>query len=507
MSGARESLRINFVLPPSATISGGPLAILEYAKRFSALGHSVSITTLPDCYWAGDNPFPWFEFKGPIHYKTLRNVAAKSMEAVSPTDLKALSKAILAAHGPSGLMEVLMQSAPAVADRSPFEFLLRELTTWMHTIESMPDCDLNIATWWSTAFAVYYSRKGRPVYFMQHNEELFYPLQPDTVLQRLLVRMTYGLPLNKVANSSWLQQFMAKVYRQDIPYSTNGLALEDFTPAAKTSERDSIIRVVTYASPQEWKGFPDACAAMERVLAKHGARVQWHVFGYRYPALTESNSHAPYVYHPKLSFAELGRLYATSDIALCPSWYESFPLPPLEAMASGTAVVTTRLGTEDYAFNEQNALVVAPRDIEAMSAAVMRLIEDEGLRARLAAAGRQTAGNFAWDRAVAEREKILLAIHRGATGYDVAESARPSLADVARVEAGASIAGGKGETGLFWQDDKLYLLQNGVKRHVVNQEVVNDLLDREIAYLEVDDLTIARSPLGMPVSSVADLAY
>ena len=36
-------------------------------------------------------------------------------------------------------------------------------------------------------------------------------------------------------------------------------------------------------------------------------------------------------------------------------------------MASGTAVVTTDYGTEDYAFHEKNALVIGSRDVKAIS--------------------------------------------------------------------------------------------------------------------------------------------
>jgi len=41
--------------------------------------------------------------------------------------------------------------------------------------------------------------------------------------------------------------------------------------------------------------------------------------------------------------------------------YESFPLFPLEAMACGLAVITTAPGTEDYAVNQENCLVVEPK--------------------------------------------------------------------------------------------------------------------------------------------------
>ena len=57
-----------------------------------------------------------------------------------------------------------MTSAP----RQAAVALLPEMLLWPRLIDAMPECDLNIATLWSTAYAVYFSRKGKPVYFMQH---------------------------------------------------------------------------------------------------------------------------------------------------------------------------------------------------------------------------------------------------------------------------------------------------------------------------------------------------
>ena len=62
-------MRINFVLLPAPKITGGPLAILEYAERLQQRGHEVSITTSPPFSWNGaDSPFPWFKFTGELHY-------------------------------------------------------------------------------------------------------------------------------------------------------------------------------------------------------------------------------------------------------------------------------------------------------------------------------------------------------------------------------------------------------------------------------------------------------
>jgi glycosyltransferase involved in cell wall biosynthesis len=278
--------------------------------------------------------------------------------------------------------------------RTASETVAADTWLWPRLIQAMPDCDINIATFWSTALPVYLSGKGKPVYFMQHYEEVFYPPEPEFITQRLGARSSYSLPIYKIANSSWLQKLIHERFGQNIPFSNNALAIGDFNPGPKLSDNDGKIRIITYSRPEQWKGLADAVAAMEIVGKRSFKPVEWNVFGYRHSKLPPDNLFFPYKFHPKLPFHDLAALYSASDIALCPSWYESFPLPPLEAMASGTAVVTTNLGTEDYAFDGKNAVVVDSRDIEKMAAAILRLIENPALRQRLSREGRATAEHF-----------------------------------------------------------------------------------------------------------------
>ena len=92
-----------------------------------------------------------------------------------------------------------------------------------------------------------------------------------------------------------------------------------------------------------------------------------------------------------------------------PSWYETFPLPPLEAMACGSAVVATALGTEDYAFDGKNSRVVQPRNPEALAEALLSIAQDPAFALRLAQAGLKTAAEHTWEKAVPKLEAILQA--------------------------------------------------------------------------------------------------
>jgi glycosyltransferase involved in cell wall biosynthesis len=80
---------------------------------------------------------------------------------------------------------------------------------------------------------------------------------------------------------------------------------------------------------------------------------------------------------------------AIFDIALLSSDYEGTPLSVIEYMAAGKPVVATRVGgVPDLVEDGVHGLLVAPRDTEALARAVVRLLRDPSLRARMGVAAR-----------------------------------------------------------------------------------------------------------------------
>lgn len=97
-------------------------------------------------------------------------------------------------------------------------------------------------------------------------------------------------------------------------------------------------------------------------------------------------------------FAELPQLYAAASAFLFPSLYEGFGLPPLEAMACGTPVVSSNAASLPEVLGEA-ALYVDPNDVEGWAEAVRRVVEDEVLARELRARGLQRAACFRWEDA------------------------------------------------------------------------------------------------------------
>jgi glycosyltransferase involved in cell wall biosynthesis len=116
-----------------------------------------------------------------------------------------------------------------------------------------------------------------------------------------------------------------------------------------------------------------------------------------------------------ISDDELARNYGQAEVAVVPSLYEGFSLPAIEAMACGVALVATTGGAlpEVVGTDGVTGLLVPPDDPGALAGAIARLLDDNELRARLGAAGRERVlGRFTWQvtaKGTSEQYRALLA--------------------------------------------------------------------------------------------------
>lgn len=110
-----------------------------------------------------------------------------------------------------------------------------------------------------------------------------------------------------------------------------------------------------------------------------------------------------------IGFADDGDLPALYSEALClafPSLYEGFGLPILEAMACGTPVITSNVSSMPEAAGDA-ALLIDPYDVNALTDALRRIMEDSTLRDALVQRGYAQAARFSWEAAARQ----LLAVY------------------------------------------------------------------------------------------------
>jgi glycosyltransferase involved in cell wall biosynthesis len=95
--------------------------------------------------------------------------------------------------------------------------------------------------------------------------------------------------------------------------------------------------------------------------------------------------------------------YNSHSIFIFPSLSEGFGLAPIEAMALGLACVTTQTGVgSDWIEDGRHAVVVTMASSEHLARGILKLMEDDALRGRIAREGQKLAKSFTLQRCVNE---------------------------------------------------------------------------------------------------------
>jgi glycosyltransferase involved in cell wall biosynthesis len=106
-----------------------------------------------------------------------------------------------------------------------------------------------------------------------------------------------------------------------------------------------------------------------------------------------------------VSHQTLAALYRLAAAFVFPSLYEGFGLPPLEAMASGTPVITSNVSSLPEVVGDA-ALLIDPYEPAAIADAMQRVLDDTALADDLRRRGLVRARTFSWERSIARVREI-----------------------------------------------------------------------------------------------------
>lgn len=246
---------------------------------------------------------------------------------------------------------------------------------------------IKIATWWETGQIVWLAsvQAGIPVNLVQEFETWFYPDQPDS---RSAVVASYRKEFLYTTIAEYQQGELREVgvEARYIPAGYDDSLFRPITDVARSP--DTVLAVGRSFFQKNLK------MTIEAWTALGDSRPNLLLYGSEPDVLTDERL----VYEVRPSNERVNELYNSATIFIQTSRHEGFSLPILEAMAAGCAVITTDShGNRGFCDDGVNCLMVELDDVGALSAAITRLLNDEPLRARLAAAGLETAKLYTWD--------------------------------------------------------------------------------------------------------------
>jgi len=267
---------------------------------------------------------------------------------------------------------------------------------WAEVKTYLDPFDVVVAMFWTAVPDVLACDAPVKVLLEQGDPSLF---EPETLDEqaRSLMDACYRAPVGIVAVSRVLADVLQQRYGRRCLTVPCAVDQTVFYPAETPPSREPPFTVLLVGADEiSFKGIKDGLEAVE-LLRRKGYPVGLVQVSPTGRCLYEGfRRHMVVRPRPEV----LAGLYRRSHVYVNCSWYESFSLPPLEAMACGTPVVSTdNGGIREYAVDGENCLLAEPKDPASIAAQIERVLADGGLAERLRRAGLETARRYTWERA------------------------------------------------------------------------------------------------------------
>jgi glycosyltransferase involved in cell wall biosynthesis len=233
-------------------------------------------------------------------------------------------------------------------------------------------------------------------------------LGEGTILKiyKFLCRWSYKQKNNFIFNSKYTYEQYLKYSNKNVSYKLVHPAINHSVFKRKEIELNrSKITICLIARKHPWKGLITFINVFNSFTEE--VRNNLKVTLISHDDLSSFNISDMNIVKPT-SDEEIADVYNNSDIFISTSWWEGFGLPPLEAMACGCAVITSRSGgVDEYAIDNNNCLMYAPKNEKELTEQIIKLIFDKNLRHKLSSNGIITAKTFSWEKSAKQLMKII----------------------------------------------------------------------------------------------------
>lgn len=341
-------MKISFCLPYFNThAQGGYKMVYEYANRLVKDGHTVT-----------------------IYYHSVRNLVNLKI----PIVLKRFLLNVKAQFHPKWFKLNHRVKKVVVMDISDRE---------------IKDADCIFATGFTTAAPVKAldESKGKKFYLIQDFENW-----EGTDKE---VYDSYGLGMNNIVISKWLKEIVDEYSETEACYVPNAINTKVFRVVTPIESRDPLNIALLYHK-SEHKGVKYALAALQIIKEQYPC-LKVKMFG-----AAEFDPPIPewIEYTQNADEQQLTDIYNSSAIFVAASVKEGFGLTGAESMACGCALAATQYqGVYEYAVDGKNALLSPIKDVDVLSKNIVRLIQDNQLRFRLAHQAAADMQFLSWEEA------------------------------------------------------------------------------------------------------------
>ena len=257
-------------------------------------------------------------------------------------------------------------------------------------LKGFPRSDLYVATYWQSFYPVYSlcMREKKPMlYFVQADETTF----GSSYFYKKFAERTYRIQSIRITQSKWLKSFLDERYGGENHYLGFGVDKNKFKPNKCLKENV----VFTIARPARYRGFDIFVNAMN-ILWSRRKDFAVTIAGY-IPESQRSIMKFPYEFIGWVRDDNmLSNLYSRF-IFVNTGRHEALPMPPLEAMSCGSAVVLTDMDSiREYAKDGINCLIAQNENPSSIADRVDELLSSESLRNKISSGGLKTAQDYDW---------------------------------------------------------------------------------------------------------------
>lgn len=354
----KDKLRIAYILPHH-NLTGGMKALLQQMKELTRIGHIIT------AYYRADN-------------------CSRAIPSWSHLRDEDIHKQVVIPNNESFLSYI-----------KDVDIII---LGWMLQLPEFKKCDVPVVLW----------EQGSEYIYGDYGK-----LLTSNAVERLNMHTLYRFPVHLLSVSASIQNILKGVYNRESQFFPNGIDTDFYHPL-ESKNNDVPVILLVGAPALSFKGFEFAIKVLT-LLYESGRKFEvW------WASQHDFSISASFPFDLKkfiaLSQEKLAELYRNADVFLFTSLYESFALPPLEAMASGVAVVATdNGGIHSYAKPGENCLLSEQGDVNSILIALSYLLSYPEQRAVLANAGRETALHYSFDKVTLTLEECLYRIIEGLT--------------------------------------------------------------------------------------------